>query len=268
MRSYDLLDRPDVGQILFHPRPEGPMVGGSDGARSVSVPVADGVAVGGWLYPAEKDTAPVVVHFHGNGEIAGEYADIAQVYRHLGLTLLAFDYRGYGASGGRPTGSTLVSDAVACFDALPELVSEAGLNPRAVFAMGRSLGSAAVLEVADKRQEKLTGLILESGFAFTIALGERLSGMRIPGATEAEHGFGNDEKIGRITIPTLILHGSDDWIIPVTDAHALHEASAAQDKRLVVIPGVGHNDIIHMGARIYFSALGAFVRDLLPDDAG
>ena len=268
MRSYDLLDRPDVGQILFHPRPEGPLVGGSDGARPVSVPVADGVSVGGWIYPADIANAPVVVHFHGNGEIAGEYADIAQVYRQLGLTLVAFDYRGYGASGGHPTGSALISDAVACFDALPGLLAEAGLDPTAVFAMGRSLGSAAVLEVADKRQEKLTGLIIESGFAFTIALGERLSGMRIPGATEDEHGFGNDEKIGRLTLPTLILHGSDDWIIPVTDAHALHEASPAEDKRLVVIPGVGHNDIIHMGARIYFTALGAFVRDVMPDTAG
>ncbi len=268
MRSYELLDRPDVGQVLFHPRPEGPMMGGSDGARPVSVPVADGVAVGGWLYPAQDAAAPVVVHFHGNGEIAGEYADIAQVYRQIGLTLLAFDYRGYGASGGHPTGSTLIGDAVACFDALPSLLADAGLRPAAIFAMGRSLGSAAVLEVADKRQDKLAGLIIESGFAFTIALGERLSGMRIPGATEEEHGFGNDEKIGRVATPTLILHGSDDWIIPVTDAHALHEASAAQDKRLVVIPGVGHNDIIHMGARIYFGALAAFVRDLVPDSAG
>lgn len=268
MRNYDLLDRPDVGQILFHPRPEGPQVGGGNGARPVSVPVGGGIAVGGWLYPAAVPGAPVVVHFHGNGEIAGEYADIAHVYRQLGLTLLAFDYRGYGASTGRPTGSTLIGDAVACFDALPEVMSEAGLEPAAVFAMGRSLGSAAVLEVADKRQDRLAGLIIESGFAFTIALGERLSGMRIPGATEAEHGFGNDEKIGRVAIPTLILHGSDDWIIPVTDAHALHEASVAEDKRLVVIPGVGHNDIIHMGARIYFGALGAFVRDQMPDGSG
>ena len=260
MRSFALLDRPEVGQILFHPRPEGPWVGGGAG-KPVSVEVADGVSVGGWLFPGQAPEAPVVVHFHGNGEIAAEYADIAQVYNQLGLTLLAFDYRGYGASTGQPTASALVADSVACFDAVPGLLAEAGLTPSATFLMGRSLGSAAALEVADRRPDRLAGLIIESGFAYTIALGERLSGMSIPGADEAQHGFGNDEKIARITLPTLILHGSEDWIIPVDDAHALERLSAAPNKKLVVISGVGHNDIIHAGAQTYFTALIAFVRD-------
>lgn len=260
MRSFALLDRPEVAQILFHPRPEGPWVGGSSG-KPVSVAVADGVSVGGWLFPAQTPEAPVIVHFHGNGEIAAEYADIAQVYNQLGLALLAFDYRGYGASTGQPTASALIADATACFDAVPGLLTEAGLAPSATFVMGRSLGSAAALQVADTRQDRLAGMIIESGFAYTIALGERLSGMTIPGADEAQHGFGNDEKVARIALPTLILHGSEDWIIPVDDAHVLERLSAAADKKLVVIPRVGHNDIIHAGAQTYFTALIAFVRD-------
>ena len=259
MRSFALLDRPEVARILFHPRSEGPWVGGGAG-KPVSVTVADGVSVGGWLFPAQAPEAPVIVHFHGNGEIAAEYADIAQVYNQLGLALLAFDYRGYGASTGQPTASALIADAAVCFDAVPGLVEAAGLAPSATFVMGRSLGSAAALEVADIRQDRLAGLIIESGFAYTIALGERLSGMSIPGADEAQHGFGNDEKIARIALPTLILHGSEDWIIPVDDAHALDRLSAASEKQFVIIPGVGHNDIIHAGAQTYFTSLIAFVR--------
>ena len=55
-------------------------------------------------------------------------------------------------------------------------------------------------------------------------------------------------------VPTLIIHGERDWTIPIGDARALLEASPASDKKLVKVPGAGHNDLMMIGRRAYFGA--------------
>jgi alpha-beta hydrolase superfamily lysophospholipase len=76
------------------------------------VEVEPGIVLGGRLYPAAPDS-PAILFFHGNGEIAEDYDDIAPLYIQMGITLLVMDYRGYGTSG--LTASHLLSDAVAVF---------------------------------------------------------------------------------------------------------------------------------------------------------
>jgi pimeloyl-ACP methyl ester carboxylesterase len=124
--------------------------------------------------------------------------------------------------------------------------------------MGRSLGSAAAIEVAAHTGERLAGMIIESGFARTFALLSRL-GIHIEGADEERDGFGNLSKIKRVSLPTLILHGQDDRLIPPSEGHSLYEHSAAQQKRLVIIPRAGHNDIMHAGKEQHFQAIREFV---------
>ncbi len=121
--------------------------------------------------------------------------------------------------------------------------------------MGRSLGSAAALEVASRATGGLDGLILESGFAHTFPLIERIGFLQLPDAYEQKDGFGNLEKIDRVNLPTLFIHGERDWIIPVGDARALYEASPAANKKLVAVSGAGHNDLMMIGRRAYFSAI-------------
>ena len=62
-----------------------------------------------------------------------------------------------------------------------------------------------------------------------------------------------------ITLPALIIHGERDSLIPVNEGIAFHEAIASQEKRLVIIPGADHNDIMLLGTELYFSALRDFV---------
>ena len=255
---YQLLDRPEITRVLFHPRPEFMAFGAGGGGRPVQVPVGDGVSIGGRLYVAAPE-APVILYFHGNGELAAEYDGIARLYTAIGASLLVMDYRGYGTSGGRPSSSTLISDARGIYQATPELLAANGVTSRDLFVMGRSLGSASALEIADHAGDAIRGLIIESGFAYTLELVARLGGMRLGQADEAAHGFGNLEKIARVTVPTLIIHGQEDWIIPVRDGHALHEHAGAADKRLLVIPGAGHNDILFTGQTAYFQAIREFV---------
>jgi alpha-beta hydrolase superfamily lysophospholipase len=213
--------------------------------------------VGGRLYPAGGD-APALLYFHGNGEIAADYDDIASIYRQLGITLLVMDYRGYGRSGGQPSAANLLADALACAQAAPGLLHENGLAPQRLYLIGRSLGSAAALEIASRGESDLAGLIIESGFADTFALLARL-GLRVETADEEDQGFGNLGKIAKVDIPTLIIHGERDVLIPTSDGQALFEACGARDKRLALIPGAGHNDLMTVGMRAYFEAIGEFV---------
>lgn len=111
--------------------------------------------------------------------------------------------------------------------------------------MGRSLGSAAAIEVAVRAGEKPAGLIVESGFSDTLALLARL-GVRVPPGVEDVDRFLNRDKIARVEIPTLIIHGRNDVLIPPEDGRALYNACAAEEKELVLLPG-GHNDLLLAG---------------------
>jgi alpha-beta hydrolase superfamily lysophospholipase len=257
--TQPLLDRPEVSQVLFYPRRAYGLASASGGARSIGVEVEPGITLGGRLYPATP-SSPAILFFHGNGEIAEDYDDIAPMYTQQGITLLVMDYRGYGVSGGAPTASYLLAsrDAVAVFEAMGRVLNENGLTPARLYVMGRSLGSAAAIEIAARVDERLAGLIVESGFANTFALLARL-GLQVRGADEERDGFGNAGKMSRIALPVLIIHGQDDVLIPVSDAHELHRRSASPNRQLVLIPHAGHNDLMMVGMKTYTAAIWRFV---------
>jgi alpha-beta hydrolase superfamily lysophospholipase len=256
--TRSMLDQPQISQVLFHPRPEPGSGSAIPGVRPISLEVEPGISLGGWLYPAAAN-APVVLFFHGNGEIAADYDFIAPAYTELGLSLLVMDYRGYGTSDGQPTATHLLADAVTVFNALEDLWQIQQLSPDRLYVMGRSLGSAAAIEVAVHAGVQLAGLIIESGFADTSALLARL-GAPVSGLNESQTGFGNTAKMARVTRPTLIVHGQNDSLIPASEGETLYRRSGAADKRLVLIPGAGHNDLLLAGYTRYFEAIAAFIK--------
>jgi alpha-beta hydrolase superfamily lysophospholipase len=258
--STMILDQPAVLRVMFHPRRSWPGISLVSSAHDGRVEVEPGVYVGYSLHLAEPQS-PLVLYFHGNGEIARDYDSIAPLYNDLGISLLVADYRGYGWSDGFPTASSLVHDAPRVFEALGQILKEAGNEvPQRVFVMGRSLGSAAAIEVTRHRQEAIAGLIIESGFAHTARLLARL-GIVLENLDETQDVFANLAKIGQIRLPTLVIHGQADMLIPASEGVALYEGSAASndEKRLMIIPGAGHNDLLALGAGPYFEAIRDFV---------
>ncbi|MBI5501675.1 MAG: alpha/beta hydrolase [Deltaproteobacteria bacterium] len=264
------LDAPEVAARIFFPRPD-PGDPAPPGSTDLEIPVVGGATLHARLHPG-PDGGPVVLLFHGNGEIVADYDDAAGAYRALGARLLVVDYRGYGRSTGDPTPSHIVRDADAVLDfvrarfagrpapgvAGPEVTARPQGRPP-IIILGRSLGSAPAIHLAATRGGELAGLILESGFARTLPL-LRLVGVPVErlGLAEAD-GFDNREAMRRVTIPTLILHADQDTIIPLDDAHLNFEACAARDKKLMVVEGADHNSIMAYGGRQYWGAIGEFV---------
>jgi len=114
------------------------------------------------------------------------------------------------------------------------------------------------IELAASYQPQIEGLIIESGFASVLRL---LKYLGFPaGLLDTDDiAFPNLARIQSIALPTLIIHGECDSLIPLTEAKDLYEYSAAIRKRLVIIEGAGHNDIMLVGMERYFTAIEKFV---------
>jgi len=129
--------------------------------------------------------------------------------------------------------------------------------------MGRSLGSVPAIQAAHAYPERFKGLIIESGFAHTIPLLARL-GVPTDVLTGLPDPIGNARKIAEIGLPLLVIHGERDSLIPVENGQALYDASPATHKRLLRIPGAGHNDLLMADLDGYFAAIAHFLSAIAP----
>lgn len=262
--NYAALDRPEVLSSLFHPRREWQGAQVATYAQDISIPVEKDVVIGARFHMVES-SSPNILFFHGNGEIVADYDDLGPVYNRMGINFLPVDYRGYGKSTGSPTVTSMMKDCHAILEFTRKWLANNGYDGPVV-VMGRSLGSASVIELASTHQEQIAGLIVESGFAYAEPL-LRLLGIdaRSLGFRE-EQGFRNVDKIRLFQKPTLIIHAEFDHIIPFSDGMALFEACGATQKKLVKIPGANHNDIFARGLTQYMSAVKDFMELIRVED--
>lgn len=256
-QDYSRLDQPAVLDRLFCPRREERGVTPA-GAVDLDLEVEGDVCVGVRLHLAEELSAPSILLFHGNGETVSDYDEAGSLFREMGISFLVADYRGYGWSGGSPTATNLVRDCYPVFDRVREFLAAAGRSgPLAV--MGRSLGSACALELAAFRSADFAGLIIESGFAWTMPVLESLGvDTAALGLTEND-GFGNLLKIKTYHKPALIIHAMNDEIIPLSHAGELQAECPALARELQMVPEAGHNDIMAKTGKMYFEVLKKFV---------
>jgi hypothetical protein len=258
--TFSPFDNPLILSFLFHPRQA---KSGSSRMRHVTdsaIPVGEDIVLGYRLY-AHKPGKPVIVYFHGNGEIAPDYDDSATLYRHAGASLLVIDYRGYGWSTGRPLVSTLLPDVEKVQQALPAILEKAKLSDSPLFVMGRSLGSACAVHWARHFPETLRGIIIESGFARAIPLLTRL-GLPLIGLGSITEPMDNISKLREVSLPLLVIHGEEDMLIPVEEGQDLYDASSAEIKRIVRVQGAGHNDLLYY-AEEYFAAITTFIEEVI-----
>jgi hypothetical protein len=251
--NYSVLDRLEILQYVFHPRPDYASGPSNPGAQVIFIPVAADIAIDSRLHVAST-TSPTVLFFHGNGEIVSDYEALGPMYNQRGVNFWVVDYRGYGRSGGTPTVSAMMGDAHRIYRFVGSWLEEKQ-HTGPLILMGRSLGSASALELAAAYADQIDALVVESGFAFAGPLLELL-GVNIAAiGFKEENGFRNIDKIKKFRHPTLVIHAEFDHIIPFTDGKALYDASPAVDKILLKIPGANHNDIFMRGLSEYMNAI-------------
>lgn len=261
----NFMNHPEVQRVLFRPRAAA-RTALPGGATDIDIEVEPGIHIGCRFFIADKN-APTILFFHGNGEIVADYDQIGPLYVEQGLNFFVTDYRGYGWSGGSPSFATLLSDCHVLYDHVKCYLQEHGYHST-MFLMGRSLGSASVIELASVYDKEIAGLIIESGFALTLPLAETLGlGELLKGVSlSEEHTFNNVGKIRQVSKPTLLLHGHNDTLIPLWQAEKLHAECGARIKELQVVPGADHNSLIAVGGKYYFQAISHFIRQVTGAD--
>jgi len=259
--NYSKLDRPEILAFLFHPRKSKEASSPTANTQDIMIPVDNGVEIGARFHLADKGAA-TILFFHGNGEIVSDYDDLGPLYTKLGLNFLVVDYRGYGRSTGTPTASKMMDDCHVILDFVTQWRNTNAYSGP-VIIMGRSLGSASALELAARRRSEVDGLVVESGFAYGLALLRRLGIDTAALELNETDDFSNLEKIKQVDKPTLIIHAEKDHIIPFTDGKALFEASPAAFKKLYKVPQANHNTIFAYGLDEYLAAVKALTAKVM-----
>ena len=242
---YLLQDR-----LLFYPRPlaEAQRVQieqrFSGSTESLFRTAEDGTRLHAWHVKAQAG-APLVIYFGGNAEeVSWMLGEATQ--RTPGVAWLLVDYRGYGASEGRPSESALVSDALAWYDLV------VGAYP-SVFVFGRSLGSGVAVQLASARP--VAGAILVTPFDSLIEVAKHHYPW-LPVRWMLKHPFDSVSRASTLSMPLLCLVATNDEVIPSAHARRLYEAWGGR-KIWVALEGAGHNNTDNLPA--FWQSISAFL---------
>lgn len=205
------------------------------GARDVVLQTSDGLRLGAWFLPGRDAEAPAVLVANGNGGHRGLRAPLAAALAGRGLAVLLFDYRGYGGNPGSPSEEGLARDVRA---ARAHLLEEAGVPPDRLLYLGESLGAAVVTELATEHPP--AGLVLRSPFVDLAAVGAAHYPF-LPVRALLRDRYPVAERIATVRVPTTVVLGDADSIVPPAQSRAV-AAAAAGLHRLVEVPGADHND--------------------------
>jgi pimeloyl-ACP methyl ester carboxylesterase len=216
---------------------------------------AEGEKLYGWWIPGATEKA--LLYLHGNGINIGANVEQAARFQSLGMSVLLVDYRGYGRSHGAfPSERSVYADASAMWK---YLVIDRDIKPQNIFIYGHSLGSAIAIDLAS-RHPKSAGLIVESAFTSIADLAGRDPLFRVvPVGLILTHRFDSIDKIERLKLPVLFLHGSHDMLVPPRMSHRLYNA-APKPKRIVLLHGGGHNNSASSTPRQFKQTVRRFVR--------
>ncbi len=237
--------------------------------EEVAFPSADRVRLTGWYIPTKdrgqmtedggQRTTPssaigrpssemTVLVCHGNGGNIGHLLDSLKLLSSLGLSCLAFDYRGYGNSSGRPTEAGMYLDARAAYD---WLTGTKGISSEQIVLLGRSLGASVAAHLAGR--VRVAGLVMESGFTSYLDIASHFYPY-LPVKLFRRFLFRYDTitYIEAVRCPVMVLHSREDELVPFAFGTRLFEA-AHEPKQFVELAG-DHNEGFLLSGDIYAGA--------------
>ncbi len=240
--------------------------------ESVTLTTRDGLVLKGWFIPQKEDSKGTIIYLHGVGDCMIGGIPLARYFYSLGYTVLLYDQRQHGQSGGTfcTYGYYEKHDVSVAIDWL-----ESRDCGGTVAIFGASMGAAIAIQAAavDKR---VRAIMAEASFTnlHDIIADYQRRIIKLPwhflrnaalSRTQAIANFrGRDvsplNDVGRLSIPILFVHGTEDSFINVEYSRLLYEA-AKEPKKLVLIEGADHNDVWSVGGKKYLDALASFLND-------
>ena len=212
--------------------------------------------ISGIYAPGDSDNDLCVVHFYGNNETLRTCEYIIEILRNHGISVLIFDYRGYGASRGKPKESSFYTDA----ELIYEWLKERHPNLRVVIS-GWAVGSAVATYLAQAVTD-ISGLILYSAPTNMVDV---VSHVFPPDQIIIEDAmpfqFDTYERLRRVKCPILLVHGKNDTVVPYAMSRQL-EAAAKSPLFRYDVPGAGHRDLFVKGGQQLWARVFEFLGSL------
>jgi fermentation-respiration switch protein FrsA (DUF1100 family) len=207
---------------------------------------ADGTRLHGWFLPAQGKSAGTILFLHGNAENVSTHIMSVRWLPERGFSVFLLDYRGYGASAGKPTLAGVQDDMDS---ALRMLIARPEVDPGRIVVFGQSLGGAiAIYNVAHSPHRRhIRALAVESAFSGHRRITrEKLSEfwltwpLQYPLSWTVSDKYSPARAVAAVSpIPLLIIHGDKDPIVPAHHAQRLFEL-AREPKQLWIVPDGGH----------------------------
>ncbi|HUS09808.1 MAG TPA: alpha/beta hydrolase [Pyrinomonadaceae bacterium] len=248
--------------IAFHPQPAEVQADGVAGAEDVWFTNKAGNRLHGWFFQSStRSTKASLIYFHGNGGNIENIGWIGERFAARGFNVLLFDYRGYGRSEGYLEDEEgLYADADAAYE---YVLTQRGVDPKSLVLYGQSLGTAAVTDLASRRQ--CAAIVLESG----MSSGSEMAKAALPWLPHslyflAKNRFDSARKLSLVHSAVLITHGEPDETVPTAQARALY-AAANEPRRLLIFPGAGHNVFGFVGDK-YLDLVASFIDEAITAD--
>ena len=193
--------------------------------EDIIFPATDGVRLSGWFFPAPPTAARpnlTMLICHGNGGNISHRVDFCRLLLDIGVSVLIFDYRGYGRSEGRTSEEGTYRDAQGA-----SLAARRGFAGGNIVAFGDSLGGGVAAELA--LREPLAGLVLKSTFTSIPDMGAELFPW-LPVRRFSRINYDTRAKLPRIKCPVLMMHSRDDGLVPFH--HAERNFAAANEPKM------------------------------------
>jgi uncharacterized protein len=231
--------------------------------EDIQITTKDNVNLDAWFVPAKDNDQigkGVILFCHGNGGNIGNRVSYLPIFRDLGLSTFLFDYRGYGKSEGKPTEAGTYADVEAAWQYLTQ---ERKIPPKKIIIYGESLGGAIAAYIVQLTSQDLKnnagGLVLASTFT---SISDRASELYpfLPIRLLSRFSYNSIERLPSIKIPVLIIHSTEDEIIPFHHSDRNFQA-ANQPKKLVKLRG-DHNGGFLDSLETYRNGLNEFIQSI------
>ena len=224
--------------LQYFPTKSNPGTPAAQGLPEMSVAKVrtdDGYTLTGWYAPPRVKGGDVIVLFHGNAGNISHRAQKARLFIDVGLGVFLTGYRGYGGNPGRPTEDGLYRDARAVL----RFLQVQGIPPSQMIFYGESLGTGVAVQMATELTPKY--VVLEAPFSSAADVAKKQYPF-LPIDFLMQDRFDSIDKIKTIKVPLFIVHGDEDYVIPLAQAQKLFDA-ANHPKEINVINGGAHNDL-------------------------